>query len=263
MDTENYTTRRIFFWATEILMMIVSAGSLFLDVRGIIPNIEWQWVAIGSILIFIFTAFRHIILLEGDLFSKVPKIVIAINPYIEDILMNSGKQIFVSSKGETVNRNVSKFIKIAFANRPRNNTENNHAKRITAQLTYTDEKGNVLVGPIYARWSLSDQPKNSDEIKNLIFHHLDSSGKIEPIDIAFKIYSEDVCYAYNNNSYFFPDLKNPAFEIRSSVINVKVELIGERVNRKKIYKFRFYNDGKNSPIRLDEQKSFLKKLLRA
>jgi hypothetical protein len=260
MDTENYTTNRIFFWATEILMAIISAGSLYLDVKGLYPKVDWQWIAIGAMLVFIFTAFRHIILLEGDLLSKIPKISIAIPPYLEDVQMNSGKPIIVSSKGETVNRNISKFLKIAFANTPKHNTEKNHAKRITAKLTYRDKKGNILVGPIYARWSLSDQPKNADDLKRLIFYELDSSGKIEPIDVAFKIYSEDICYAYNNDSYFHPDLKNPEFELKSNVIDVKIELSGERVNRKRIYKFRFYNDGKNVPIRIEERKSWLKRL---
>ena len=182
--------------------MVTTVVSLYFDVTGILPKIHWQYIAIAAAILFVVFAFRHIISLESDLLSKTPKIVIAKYPYLEDIQMNSGKPIIISSKGDTVNRNVSRFLKIDFANNPVHNTENNHAKRLTAKLTYKDEKGKILIVPIYARWSLSDPPKNRDDIKKLIYYELDSSGKIEPIDIAFKIELENVCYAYNNDCYF-------------------------------------------------------------
>ena len=114
------------------------------------------------------------------------------------------------------------------------------------------------MGPIYARWSLSDPPKTRDDLKRLMFYELDSSGKIEPIDIAFKIDSESACYAYNNDCYFEFDLKKPDFELKSEIIDVKIELSGERVKRK--FKLRFYNDGKGNPIRIAEFKSLPSRL---
>lgn len=259
MDKPGYTGNRIFNWGMEILSMITTVLSLFFDFKGILPEFPWQFIAMGATVLFVVFAFRHIISLEGDLFSKVPRVILVNHPYLENVQMNSGKPIIISAKGDTVNRNISRFLKIAFANAPKHNTENNHARRITAKLTYSDKNGNILVGPIYARWSLSDPPKTRDDLKKLIFYELDSSGKIEPIDIAFKIDSEGVCYAYNNDCYFESDLKKPDFELKSEIIDVKIELRGERVTRRK-FKLRFFNDGKDTPIRIEEHKSLPRRL---
>ncbi len=252
MDKPGYSRNRIVKWVIEIISMLTTVVSLFFDFMGILPKFPWQFIAMAAATLFVIFAFRHIISLEGDLFSKVPRVVLACQPYIENVQMNSVKPIIISAKGDTVNRNISRFLKIAFANTPKHNTENNHAKRITAKLTYCDKKGNKLVGPIYARWSLSESPKTREDLSRLIFYELDSSGKIEPIDIAFKIDSEGECYAYNNDCYFESDLKKTDFELKSEIIDVKIDLSGERVKRK--FKLRFYNDGKDTPIRIENQK---------
>lgn len=201
-------------------------------------------------ILFALSAFRHIVLIESDLISRTPRIIMAREPYIELVQMNSGKTIIISSKGDTVGRNISRFAKFSLANEPRHNTENNHAKRITAKLTYFDEAGNKLVGPIYARWSNSVPPKTRADLGQAIFHQLDSSGKPEPIDIAFKIDSEDSCYAYNNEAYFASDLKVLGFEMKEQVINVKIDVRGERVKRK--FKMRIFNDGVGKPLRIEQ-----------
>lgn len=248
MDKKGYTTSRIVSWTLEFVSMLVFVVSLFFDGKLMFPSVQWQWVAIWAGLVFILTALQHIIRIEGDLFSRVPKITIARRPYIEKIRMTSGKPIIVSPKGETAREGISNFVKVAFANTPKNNNENNHAKRVTARITYLDQKRHVLVGPIYARWSNSSQPRSRDDIKSLIYQELDSGGKPEPIDLAYKIESEPFCYAYNNDSYFMPDFKCPEFELRESIINIEVKLTGERVNR--TYKYMIFNDGKDTPIRL-------------
>jgi hypothetical protein len=257
MDKAGYSSIRTFYWVTEILLLIVSTGSLFLDFRGILPQIDWRLIAAGAILFFAISAFRHIILIESDLISRTPRVRMASDPYLDFVQMNSGKPIIISPKGDTIGRNISRFVKVSFANVPKHNTENNHATRVTARLTYFDEKGRKLVGPIYARWSNSIPPKTRDDLRDIIYYQLDSSGKPEPIDIAFKIDSEGSCYAYNNEAYFASDLKVPEFEIKVPVVNVKIELRGERVNRN--FKMQFRNDGTNTPIRITEHISWLRR----
>lgn len=199
--------------------------------------------------------------LESDLLARVPKVVMIRGPYLENVQMDSGKPFIISAKGDTVHRDISRFLKISFANMPRHNTENNHARRLTARLTYRDDKGKILVQPIYGRWSNSDQPKTTEDLKQLFFWELDSSGKPEPLDVAFKIDSEKHCYAYNSDCYFVPNLKKPEFQLTSNVIDVLVELRGERVKRN--FRIRFFNDGENSPLRLDENNLSLRRLLRS
>jgi hypothetical protein len=257
MDKAGYSSIRIFYWATEIFLLIVSTGSLYFDFRGILPQIDWRVIAAGALLFFAISAFRHIVLIESDLISKTPRVKMARDPYLDFVQVNSGKPIIISPRGDTIGRNISRFVKFSFANTPKHNTENNHATRLTARLTYFDEKENMLLGPIYARWSNSTPPKTRDDLKDVIYYQLDSSGKPEPIDIAFKIDSEGSCYAYNNEAYFASDLKVPEFEIKAAVVNVKIELRGERVNRN--FKMQFRNDGVNTPIRITERTSWFQR----
>ena len=142
MDKQGYTGNGIVNWGMEILSMITTVVSLFFDFKGILPEYPWQFIAIGAAILFVVFAFRHIISFEGDLFSKVPRVILVGHPYLENVQMISGKPIIISAKGDTVNRNISRFLKITFANSPKHNTENIHARRITVKLTYCDKKGN-------------------------------------------------------------------------------------------------------------------------
>ena len=259
MDNEGSTTNRVLNWIFLIVTFSGSALSWYFDLSGYFPNFGWSLAAIIFLILFAGFSIKRIVNLENDLWQRKPNVIIHHGPYLENVQLSSGKPIIISEKGETVQREISRFAKLAFSNNPKHNTELNHAKRVTAKLTYRDESGTVLVGPIYARWSNSDQPKNLEDIKNkrLLFRQLDSGGVPEPIDLALKIDSEAVCFAYNNDSYLF-SLKHPEYRMTANVIYVEILLTGERIKKK--YFCKIINGGKNIPLTVTLDQSWMRKL---
>lgn len=71
-------------------------------------------------------------------------------------------------------------------------------------------------------------------LKKLIYVDFPSDGiKENQLDIGMKPYGDEAFYAYNNDSYFPPFnlFIHDRYKITEKKIDVKVELVGERVPR--------------------------------
>ncbi len=142
------------------------------------------------------------------------------------------------------------FVKAVFANNPERRTSENAAKNVSAKITYYDSRGQLLIGPIYGRWSDSDEPKTSIDIQHLINANILSNGTPRRLDLFMKFPDEEFCYAYNNDSYFFENWRHINYKLVGNQFLIEVVLIGERVE--KGYWFTVYNKdgGKHIQITL-------------
>jgi len=254
MDSSEYTNNKIISWIILFFTLFGSALSWFFDLTPYLPSTDWRWLATIFSLLFIGTSIYRINNLERILSSRKPKIEIHESPYITELPFNEERWI-ISSDLEGMD---NKIAKIAFINNPKNNTELNHAKRLSAQLTYRDINGNKLFGPVYAHWSNSDIPKEKIDVmsKRFIYRDLDSSGACDSIYLAIKNESSKWCYAFTDESYL-EGFENPKFCLNSNIIEVEILLKGERV--KKIFKCRIYNDGESTPLRIELQRSWIRR----
>lgn len=245
MDSSQYSTNRIVSWIILIVTLLLSAFSWFLDLTPFLPSTDWQWYAIIFTCLFIGTSIYRIINLENILFSKTPKIVVHTPPFVTKLPFSEARWFALH---DTIFD--YQIASISFANKPKRNTELNHAIGLNAQLTYKDVDGNILVGPIYAHWSNPNKPSNKKEALDdrFIYEELDSSGVPKSIYLAIKNLPNKSCYAFSNLSYI-EGFENPDFCLDSKIIDLDISLKGERV--KKYFRCRIYNDGENFPLRIE------------
>lgn len=245
MDSSEFSTSRIIDWLIQIASLLFAALSWFFDLTPFLPFIDWRWFAIIFTSLFIGYSIYRIIKLENILFSKTPKIVVHSHPHITE-LPNSEQRWFVFL--DTIME--YRVLQISFANKPKRNTELNHAVKLNAQLIYKDVKGNILVGPIYAHWSNPNEPSGKKEALSdeLIYDDLDSSGVPKSIYLAILKLPSRTVYAFSNSSYI-NGFDNPFFELYEDIIDLDIILKGERVN--KVFRYRIYNDGKNLSLRIE------------
>jgi len=258
MDEKGNKETGCIYWGLELFDMSILAGSLFLDATGIWPNIPWQWIAIGAAIIFVFLTWRRIIMLERIMWARTPSIKLK-RTYVNESDMWTKLPIIISAKEEKIKTRPTYFAHAVFVNEPKRGTEQNHANDVRIVLTYYDKRGQVILDKIDGRWSGSDFPETPNDIQRVIRRRIRSDGSNETIDIALKPKNSETWYAKTNQNYFFNDMIDDSFRLHADVVDVNMELRGERVHRD--FWVRMHNKGKDNGIIIEERKSWLKRLI--
>jgi len=239
--------------------MAIASGSLALDMLGLIPDVNWRVVALVFQLMFAVLVWWHLVSLNDALTAKIPSVRL-VGVFVTDSATYSEMPLIIAPIGEERTlKKPTQFAHAQIANRPRQGTEQNHANNVVALLTYYDVTGRLLLGPIEGRWSGSDAPSTPGDIQKLIRRQIRSDGLIENLDIASKAVGSKRWYAFNNQCYFFSGMVHDGYELLSDVVDVHIELRGERVRRDSWV--RMYNYGKDGGIRIEQRRSWLMKIV--
>ncbi len=141
---------------------------------------------------------------------------------------------------------------IKFCNKPRVHSIEANAKGVWGEITFFDLQGQLQLGPIKARWRSIEQPSRRPLLspeKQYYQVDLDASGLEDRIILAIKYDNDTECYAFNDESYRFPECKNPHFKLTGDQLEVLVKLEGQNLTETRFW-FRLYNDGIRKPLRI-------------
>jgi len=225
---------RIFRRILAMIGLLFSAYSIVNEAQNLLLGWpSYVWALIGLVVFFVFSAFE-VVSLDIELSSKRPRIKLAREPFVGLVDRWKTVPFSISEKGDNTFIEKAVYTYATFVNRPRYGTENNVAKNVLALITYYDQRGNILVETIKGRWSSSDHPKKLSDIEKLVYVDFPSDGiKENQLDIGMKPFGDKAFYAYNNDSYFPPFnlFIHDKYKITEQKIDVKVELVGERVPR--------------------------------
>ncbi len=245
LDSEEYTKNKVLNWIFNIGLIVLSAISWFLDLSSFFPNYDWRHFAIIFSIIFIVSSIIRISKLESVLSSKTPNIVIHEGPYIVEWMIMP-KSWYVSGSENQVHREVPKFALVSFSNEPKIPTELNHAKKLTVKLIYNNNKGDIIVGPIYANWGGFVDDSGNRKQTDYIFHDLESNGFPKAIIFAIKYDSSESCFAFNYDNFHNYYRTNHDYAMTAREINVEIHITGERVNKK--FNCTLINNGIGFPL---------------
>lgn len=144
-------------------------------------------------------------------------------PYKDRRLLTNGQATFATSNPE--------FFHVSFANNPKNRTEQATARNVVAWLTFYDAQER-LMQPIIGRWSSAEQPTTRsifDTGRDLLPVDFGANGLPHELTVAMKHSSDHVIYAFNNNTYAYPDWRKPEFLIDRKLIYIHVRLTGDNI----------------------------------
>ena len=258
MDEKGNKETSWIYWGLELFNILILVGSLSIDAIGIWPNVPWQWIAIGAVIIFILLTWRRIYILEKIIWSKTPNIRLN-KTYINEGDLWTTLPLIISAKEEKTKTRSTYFAHAIFVNEPKYGTEQNHAHNVRIILTFYNRKGKVLLDKIDGRWSGSDRPETPNDIQNVNRRRIRSDGSNETIDIALKPKDSEYWYAKNNQNYFYNNMIDDRFLLPSNLVDVNIELRGERI--RKDFWVRMYNQGKDNGIIIEKRESWLKRFI--
>jgi len=146
------------------------------------------------------------------------------------------------------------FAHVVFCNNPKIRSEEATAKDIVAEIRFFDSEGTkqVLSMLLYGRWEGTEQPSRRDPyapIRDLYIVDFEPNGLPRELDIALKYHNEDVCYAFNNQSYSALDWRKPDFVLHGERFQVNVKLKGKLVEKE--WFFTLHNLGINQGLKIE------------
>jgi len=256
VDEQELQRANIIYYIGLTLQSIFILGSLYADVSGFMIGVPWQYIAITAFVLFLFQTIWKIYQLQRFALSLATNVKLN-NVRFKEIGLISQGSVLLSPKGETIKARSAHFVMAVFRNEPKYGTENNHANKVWASISYFDIKGNLLIGPIDGRWSGSDHPKTRNDIDGLLRRQISSDGSNVTLDIAMKPHHQNSWYAYNNNNYFFDNMIDDTRQLKTNVVNVKINLSGERV--KKTFWVRI-NNMNNGGIQIEKRNFITRRL---
>lgn len=168
-------------------------------------------------------------------------------PYVDE-------RPLVQSRGQETRVVPLNFFHIKLANNPSVRTEQATARKVFAKLTYYNEAGRKLLGPIIGRWGDTDQPGTRSPFtptRDLQAVEIESSGLPRELDLALRHPQTNSIYAFNNDSYFVEDWRKPDFIINEATIYIQVELSGENADDTELWML-LENSTDSQNIRLTE-----------
>jgi hypothetical protein len=124
----------------------------------------------------------------------------------------------------------ARFLNLKVRNNPKKPWPEAVARDVHAEIEIRDNNGQLLIGPIAGRWADSDQP--SEDWRK-------STKPLEQVDIGLGVSRElgvlmqhpgGPIYVINNESWKYPRLAKPEFEIRTDSFKVRIRLIGIHVD---------------------------------
>jgi len=244
---------RIQFWLSIIGMLLTSAFWIF-DIADVPPLFaDWRWAALVCFLIYSALMWWQLWTYREEIYASIPNIEIVECEIIPNVGMRRTRSSQVSPSGQYSAMEYGTFFNAVFANNPRRRTSENTANNVSARITYYDVDEQLLVGPIFGRWSDSDEPKTSIDIPRLINASILSNGTPRKLDLFMKFQDDEFCYAYNNDSYFFENWRHVNYKLTAETFLIHVELIGERVE--KDFWFTAYNNDKGKHLRVTLRKN--------
>ena len=128
-------------------------------------------------------------------------------------------------------------VKVRFINKPTFNFPNSIAKDVRAKVSFFSEENDFLF-EIEGRWTESDQPSVRDmreSRKDLLAVDL-GIGEERSLDIAFREGGGDF-FAFNNDSYDYPDFKKPEHHLIGKQFRVRILLLAPFVKEEFVFGF--------------------------
>jgi len=245
-----------------VLLSILSILNAYSNITGnpisvfsIVPTWGWLTLLILGLVITPFLAF-HKIKTKLDRYENAkPNMEMYGSPYVDSRTILSGTEI----EGKYNVLGTPDFAHVKFCNNPqiRLTQVETTAKNVVAEISYFDnESKELLEEPIYGRWAGTKQPDTLlpfEPIRDLCQVDFESNGLPMELDISLKYREDENCYAFNNESYSFPNWKIPKFILKGDKFKVRVTLVGENVERREWW-FMLYNEGKGKGMRMDTVK---------
>jgi len=237
-----------------VMSAIVTVVSWVFDIQGKYPEYDWRlYVLYGFLGFFVLVVF-NIILLYIQLNDKTPKIDLIDNPiFIDDVSM---QHIYQGS----IIQGTSCMAHAIWANNPKHRTENNSPDKVRAEISYLDEQGEKLFGPIQGRWIETDQPSElrTGEKKKIESTDFPNNGASRTLDLILKYPEDEYCYGYNNDSYGHYMFQNPKFAINEKHFFIAIELKGAYLP-KKIWKLEVITNGKGDTFKIKKGDEWIEK----
>lgn len=265
-----YTVLKYLGWAIITVSALVSIVLLALDAAGITESAlpPYAWVAIIGTTFFTAAAAylirsrrenQKLIKENTDLTkrlhqitSSLPNIELYGKPYVDERTIYRLK----SSSDIVVSPPKPYFTHVKFRNNPQVRSADARAKDVIAELTFFDSEGkNEILNPFKGRWGDTIQPSHLERgipTRELYSVDFEESGNDHELDIALKYRDEEVCYAYNNESYSAPGWKEPKFVLHGERFQVCVRLMGQMVDKE--WWFTLCNLGMNQGLKIEVSK---------
>ncbi len=229
-------------------MLLTSAFWIF-DIADVPPLFaDWRWAALVCFLIYSALMWWQLWLYREEFYANLPNIQFVESEIIPNVGMRRTRPSQLSPSGKYSEMEYGIFFKAVFANNPKRRTAENTANNVSAKITFFDSNEHLLIGPIFGRWSDSDEPKTSIDIPKLINANILSNGTPRKLDLFMKFPEDEFCYAYNNDSYFFENWRNLNYKLIQENFSIHVELIGERVEKE--FWFTVHNKDRGNHIQI-------------
>jgi len=184
-----------------------------LDIMGFLPSNNGSLVfPLIMFLVFAITVIFHIVSLNSLISSKTPKMSFENLVFKKDMFPFMENSAFMreATSGVSIGGDV---LRIDVCNKPKNPTEENHAKSVSAIITYYDCNGRFLINKSRGRWASGEYPKSSKSISKVLPIEISSSGSPEKLDLAIMTQLMDMkkeVYAFNNELLFVESEKKLA-----------------------------------------------------
>lgn len=243
----------------EVLSAIITVISWLFDIQGIVPQLDWKIFTLVGFLLFICLITWHIVSLNNELNERIPNIDLIEDPiYINDVRMQSKYQ--TSTGSLSLLEAISCMAHIAFSNNPKYCTDKNSPDKIRAEISFYNKNNKRILGPLQGRWVETDEPPEIRKGKKRILESIDfpNNGAIRSLDLFLKYPEDEYCYGYNNDSYNYVILQNPAFIIKEKHFFVVVQLKGAYL-RTKTWKFEVKTKGINDTFQIRYNEGWKKK----
>lgn len=184
-----------------------------------------------------------------QIISSLPNIELYGEPYVDERIIRELKL-----RADMVDSPLKPyFTHVKFCNNPQVRTADARAKDVIAQITFFDSEGeNEVLNPFKGRWGDTKQPSYLEQgtpVRELHSVDFEESGLEHELDIALKYQDEEVCYAYNNESYWASGWKLLEFILHGERFQISVRLTGQKVDKE--WFFILHNLGKNRGLKIE------------
>jgi hypothetical protein len=232
----------------SIASFLLAIGGWIMDAIGIASMfgmvIPWGWIGFGATILFGGIMWWRIWELES---KPKPNLQIYEVPYYDEREIHSTSkpyQVF----GKPV------FALVKFCNKPEIKVSEANAKKVIAEITFYDKKGNekLSLKPDEVRFSGSPElPYRDKSEASHVYHEieLNANGYPQELTIAMKYKEDESCYGFSDRSYGFRDWRKDGYRLDDSELYVKVNLNGENTSGE--WWFNLCNKGANNPLKLN------------
>lgn len=149
------------------------------------------------------------------------------------------RDVISITEGATQRQSRARFAHVQFRNKPLPSwlAMTRSATHLRARITSYEEAGvSCRFNPIYGRWGDTDQPSSQPPFSStlkLTEIGLPPNNQPRELDIAMKYIGEEDCYAFNNESYSYPEFRHPGFLLGPACYRVKVNLVADNLSTTK------------------------------